>query len=119
MTKMKIIFIEDERIIAKIMGKFLQKMGHEPIASMTAKEGLEELEKQSSEISLIIIDYHLPDMECAELVSKIRKINESIPIIVSTGEIASSIQKELGVEGALQKPFDFMKFKTTVELNLQ
>ena len=108
MKKEKILIIDDEKDIIKLISYNLEKEGYRIISALDGERGLEIIFKEKPD--LIILDLMLPGLDGLEL-CKILKRNEetsSIPIIMLTakGEEADIvIGLELGADDYITKPF--------------
>ena len=108
MPNSKILIIEDEKSISKLVRYNLEKSGFECITTITAEDGFEILDKE--EVVLIILDIMLPKMDGLEA-CKILKQNKRfshIPIILLTAkgeEVDKVVGFELGADDYVVKPF--------------
>lgn len=118
MNKKKVLIIDDEAALLKIMGRFLAKLGYEAILVETGPKGLDLFSQDPAGFSDVILDYSLPDLPCDVIISQLRKLSTNVKIILSTGFTATEIQREkqLAVNGTLQKPFTFDDFKKVLEI---
>ena len=101
----KILIVEDEQNLNKILQDYLCHYGFECISSLTGKEALEFWKSQNPD--LILLDLNLPDMDGLDIVREIRRENP-VPIIIVTArdeEIERLIGLELGSDDYISKPF--------------
>ncbi len=80
-------------------------MGHEAIGAGTAARALEVAEQR--DIEVVLLDLGLPDMGGLDLLPRLLQIDESLAVVVVTGEssIASVVEAmKLGAQGFLAKP---------------
>jgi len=101
----KILIIDDDLSICKILSKFLQKSGYEVATALSGKQALLLLKKQS--FDLVVCDYNLGDINGLQILSKINELYpQSIVIFISGyGNIQTAV--DLVKEGAyhfLTKP---------------
>lgn len=82
MQKGKLLIIDDEDRLRKLLSRILQLEGYEVFEAATAKEGLKKLEQETFEV--IISDVKLPDSNGIELTKKIKTNWPSTEIIVLT-----------------------------------
>ena len=104
-TMKKILVVEDEPSILDNITYALQTEGFEPLCCGTGKDAREFLDKEN--ISLIILDIGLPDVNGFDLLRDIRK-KTSIPVIVVTArsdEIDRIVGLEIGADDYVTKPF--------------
>jgi len=102
---LKILVIDDEPPIRKLLRMGLTTQGYEISEAPNGKESLELLAQKPD---LVILDLGLPDMEGLELLRMIRARNESVPIVVlsSRGDEAGKVQAlDLGADDYVTKPF--------------
>lgn len=101
----KILIVEDEQNLNKILQDYLCHYGFECISALTGKEALEFWKSQNPD--LILLDLNLPDMDGLDIVREIRRENP-VPIIIVTArdeEIERLIGLELGSDDYISKPF--------------
>ena len=101
----KVLVIDDEPPIRKLLRMGLSAHGYEVIEAPNGRISLELLEQKPD---LVILDLGLPDMQGLELLRMIRARNEGVPIVVlsSRGDEAGKVQAlDLGADDYLTKPF--------------
>ncbi len=82
--KKKILFVDDEEEDLQFWGKKLEEEGYEVIKSLTGKRALVIL-FENKEISLVILDILLPDIDGITILRKIKNdINPGLPVIMHT-----------------------------------
>ncbi len=105
----KILVIEDEGDLAKVLKKRLTSSGFEVIISLDAYQGIEAAHKEKPD--LIILDLMMPAGGGQTVLKnlKISKDTMSIPVVVITGTKNEELKNEIlaqGVEAYLEKPYD-------------
>jgi len=104
----KILVVDDEpavRIVAEIV---LRRLNFDPILASDGRDGLQQVAKYGSELSAIITDLHMPVMGGLDFVRALRRIEPSMPVLVTSGRLEESEQEEctrLDVLGIIEKPF--------------
>ena len=111
----KLLVIDDEPTLLKIMGRFLSKLKVDAELAENGQAGLEKLRSSPKDFKGVVVDYSLPDISCGELVGEIRKVNAEIKIILSTGFATDELHDEIQFDAALQKPFSFGDFKSLID----
>ena len=106
MEKIKILVVDDESRMRKLVKDFLGREGYQVLE---AGDGLEAMEAFYAEkdIALIILDVMMPKMDGWEVCREIRK-NSKVPIIMLTArgdERDELLGFELGVDEYISKPF--------------
>jgi two-component system, NtrC family, response regulator AtoC len=108
---MKILVIDDEEALVKILSKFLTQYKHEVFPAHTGAEGLEKSSLLKPD--LILLDLHLPDMLGTEVLTKLNENANKASVVVITGEgsVDSAVSAmKMGAEDYLEKPIDLEKF---------
>lgn len=109
MSKEHVLIVEDDRMQATLLSRLLNLNG---IASTTAAEGskaLETLEQSDTNISAIILDILLPDMNGMEVMREVVQRFPEHPVIFLTAiaDTKNAIEAtKLGAFDYIVKPFD-------------
>src|SRR6266496_952326 len=98
----KILVVDDDKDMCSLLERFLSKHGFEVIVSFNGKRALEVLEENN--ISLVLTDFRLEDMDGKTLLTKIKKTQPDLPIIIITGYSDIKIAVEVIKIGA----FDYV-----------
>jgi two-component system, NtrC family, response regulator AtoC len=112
---MKVLIIDDEEAIARILSKFIQQEGHEAFSASNGAEGLERADLLKPD--LILLDLHLPDMGGLDILSRLndRKSKAQVVMITGEGSVDSAVQAmKMGAENYLEKPLNVEKLKIVI-----
>lgn len=112
----KILVVDDERPVIKLMEKVFSKQGYETRSAESAEEALELLEHET--IHVMFLDLNLPGMNGVELCREIRKQMPMALIYAITGyaslfELSSC--REAGFDDYFRKPVDIKTLTRTAE----
>jgi DNA-binding NtrC family response regulator len=113
---MKILILDDEESLVKILSKTLQQMGHEVFPAHTATEGIEK--HQIIQPDMLLLDIHLPDLDGMEVLEKLNQAYNACSVVIITGggSVDSAVQAmKLGAEDYLEKPIDPGKLRLVVK----
>ena len=103
---MRLLLVEDERKVSDLVARALRAESH---AVDVAEDGARGWElAQSYAYDLIILDLMLPRLAGEELLRRIRRANQQVPILVLTARAATAdkVQNfEAGTDDYLTKPF--------------
>lgn len=103
-----ILLVDDDHEVSRsIMGLFDSGKFH--FTHIDSGEGAEDFFKQKGEVDVVMLDVNLPAMSGLELLKKIREKNESLPVIIISGNVSTDNAIEAMREGAfeyLPKPFE-------------
>lgn len=113
----KILLIDDEPDIVKVIMFRLKKTGHEVIFAHNGKEGWDLLSREKPD--LVLLDHLMPELSGGELCARAKADDtlKNIPIILLSACADVVIHKaaEFGADGYLIKPFDSSKLLQTVQ----
>lgn len=106
MDKLKILVVDDESRMRKLVRDFLEREGY---AVLEAGDGMEAMDifYEEKDIALIILDVMMPKMDGWEVCREVRK-NSKVPIIMLTArsdERDELLGFDLGVDEYISKPF--------------
>ncbi len=114
--KIKVLVVDDEKIIRDFFGKLLTLQGIEVVC---AENGYKAIElSRNTKFDLYFIDVRMPGLNGLETYRQIRKINPNAQAVLMTGyaveEILQQAQKE-GVYASIHKPFDISEMRRIVD----
>ena len=106
MKNFKILVIDDESRMRKLVRDFLIKKNYEVLEASNGEEAM-EIFYNDKEIDLLILDIMMPKMDGWQVCREVRK-NSKVPIIMLTAksdERDELLGFELGVDEYITKPF--------------
>lgn len=106
MEQLKILVVDDETRMRKLIGDFLKKNGYQVIEAADGSEALDIFFEQQ-DIALIILDIMMPKMDGWQVCKELRAYSK-VPIIMLTAkseERDELLGFELGVDEYITKPF--------------
>ncbi|MEQ8188728.1 MAG: response regulator [Candidatus Eremiobacterota bacterium] len=113
----KILVIDDDLNIIKLMTYVLKKEKYEVITARNGQDGLKLVKDFNP--SLIVLDLMMPVMNGFKFLEQFRSITiEDIPVIVTTARgYTQEIEKimDAGASAYIEKPFDRNVFLDTVK----
>jgi two-component system, OmpR family, KDP operon response regulator KdpE len=115
----RILVIDDERSIRKLLEISLNAEGYEVIPTKTGKEGLLEAANRNPDV--IILDLGLPDMQGIDVLKKLKN-KASTPVIILTVKDADAEKVALldaGADDYLTKPFSVDELNARVRVALR
>ncbi|MFC1585866.1 PleD family two-component system response regulator, partial [Fibrobacterota bacterium] len=85
---MKVLVADDEKVALKMIEGALEVLGHEMLPASTGREAMEILEKEYKHIRLLILDWHMPEMNGFEVLQKAKADDRyrHIPVLMQTME---------------------------------
>ncbi len=112
-----ILLVDDEEGIREIGVNTLSRFGYNVITASNGKQAIETFETFSNQISLVILDLLMPEMDGITCMKELLKLEPSTAILITTGHSYDQFEKtvhELGAKGLLRKPYDTGQLITTV-----
>ena len=106
MDKLKILVVDDESRMRKLVKDFLTRSGYTVVEAADGMEAMDIFYEQN-DIALIILDVMMPKMDGWQVCREVR-MHSKVPIIMLTarGEERDELQGfELGVDEYISKPF--------------
>ncbi|KKQ93863.1 MAG: response regulator receiver domain protein [candidate division CPR2 bacterium GW2011_GWC1_39_9] len=95
---MKILVVEDERILAQILSKSFNLLGHEVILAFNGEDGLRKAQTEP-DIKLILLDLMLPIKDGFQVLKELKSDpkTKDIPVVI-TSNIAEEAKIKEGIE---------------------
>ena len=113
----KILIIEDEAAIRRVLSKILSEENDAYIVE-DAEDGLQGLEKiKNNDYDLVLCDIKMPKMDGVEVLEAVKKIKPEIPMVMISGhgDMETAIQTmRLGAFDYISKPPDLNRLLNTV-----
>jgi signal transduction histidine kinase len=117
-TEINILIVEDSAIQAELLRRILSAHKYNTIMAVNGRVGLEKL--MTSDISLVVSDIAMPEMDGFELCRKIKddKTLKTVPVILLTQlsdpkEIIKGL--DVGADNYITKPYDVKHLLSSIE----
>ncbi len=119
--KPSVLIVDDKHEMLKLLERII--CSELDVEIRSADSGKKALDIISSEpVSIVIADVKMPGMDGIELLRRIRKINESVVVIMMTayGTIETAVEAlKLGAYDFVSKPFDEERLVHTIRMALE
>ena len=118
--KMRILIVEDERMINDIIARTLRKENYSVDSCFDGQEALDYI--FSAEYDVLILDIMLPKLDGFEVLKRIRNKGIQTPVLFLTAR--ESVQDRVkgldyGADDYLIKPFDFEELLARIRVILR
>ena len=112
----KILIVDDEHLVRWSVRRYLEAEGFVAIDAASGHEALEILAKEN--ISILITDLIMPEMNGVELIRNAKEVNPELPILVITANDSSGLVNSATEAGAIRtfnKPIPFRELVGAVQ----
>jgi len=116
MSPQRVLVVDDEAKMQRILEMMLRKMGHEAVCADSGEAALREL--QAAPFDLVLSDLRMSGMSGLDLLRTLREAGNDVPLIVMTayGTIESAVHAmKLGASEYIVRPFDVDALELTIE----
>ena len=121
MNKLKILVVDDESRMRKLVKDFLVKQNYEVMEAGDGSEAL-DIFFANQDIVLIVLDVMMPKMNGYDVCKNIRLVKPKVPILMLTakGTIHDKTEGfDVGADDYLVKPFDNAELLVRIEAVLR
>jgi two-component system NtrC family response regulator len=116
MKPLRVLIIDDERVICDACRLVLAEKGHGVDHRLTGKAGLLAIERGTYDI--VLLDMKLPDIDGTEILKAVRERTPAPCVVVMTGyaTMSNAVKAmKLGAADYLAKPFTDVELIKTIE----
>jgi DNA-binding response OmpR family regulator len=117
-----VLVVDDEPIVAEVVGRYLRRDGFAVLSASTGPEGLAAALDQANAPQAIVLDVMLPGMDGLEVCRQLRQSHVTAPIILLTarGEEADRVGGlGIGADDYVVKPFSPAEVVARVKAQLR
>jgi signal transduction histidine kinase/ActR/RegA family two-component response regulator len=108
-----ILLVDDDKIVRSVAKQLIKRTGFGVIECASGVEAISVYKSRRSEIAVVILDLKMAGMSGQETFRELRKADEKLPVIISSGFGKDSDIQELKFDALvyfLQKPYDLSEF---------
>lgn len=120
MSKPKILIIEDEQKISRVLQLELEYENYETDVADNGKDALRLMEEK--EWDLVLLDIMIPELSGLEVLRRVRRFDEDTPVILLTArdEIHDKVSGlDLGANDYITKPFQIEELLARIRVHLR
>ena len=111
----RVLLIDDDAGIRESMRMPLEYEGYEYAAAASAEEGLAAIQRESPDI--VFLDIKMPGMDGLDALSKIKAIDEALPVVMISAHGNAQVGMDATKRGAddfIEKPFGAERLLVTI-----
>ena len=104
-----ILVVEDNKTNQLIAKSLLEQEGYSIILADDGDKGVAAFREHSGEISLVLMDLHMPVLNGYDASLRIKEIAPAVPIIALTADVVDGVREKCeqhGITDYISKPFD-------------
>lgn len=120
MTGEKILIVDDEEGLRRLLVRVLGKEGFQAVAVGSGSEAMAQV--AAEDFDLVITDIQMPGMTGLELMRRLKEFDATLPVIVMTayGTVENAVEAlRIGAYDYLTKPFESDELRLTVAKALE
>lgn len=107
--KEHLLLVDDEEALTSLMQEELKELGYQVTPAYNGRQALDLIRSMPQKFDLVITDQTMPEMTGYQLAKALQNDSCAIPIILISGfshAMNPEKNRQLGIKGALMKPFD-------------
>ncbi|MHB8106311.1 MAG: PAS domain S-box protein [Candidatus Cryosericum sp.] len=106
-----VLVVEDEPVVSAVTQSLLTRAGCNVLTAVDGASALRTLREHGDNITLVLLDMTMPGLTTEEIVSEVRRMYPTLPVLLTSGFAPSDTVTQLldtgSVQGFLPKPYDF------------
>ena len=113
----RVLLVDDEEMVATVAKELLEALGYEPLVARSGEEALDLYRAEKDRIDLVILDMIMPGMSGGETYDKLREINPTVRVLLSSGYSMNGEAEKImqnGCCGFIQKPYSMKDLSVKV-----
>lgn len=103
-----LVLVDDDPLVLEGLREVFEEAGFAVRFSKSAVEALDIVRTHGCAVQLVLLDYHLDEMDGVQLARELRSMGSSAPVVILTGDnhpAVAEAQKIGLIEASLTKPF--------------
>lgn len=114
-----VLLIDDEPAVRLVTQKLLAELGRRVVTAECGQRGIDLFVERRRDIDLVLLDLTMPDLSGAEVLARLRRIEPSVNVVITSGFQPSDAQyltSEPNVVGFLEKPHTLANLEAVLGL---
>ncbi len=104
-----VLVVDDESTVREFSHEILKQEGYRVRVASGGCEALEILDANHSEISVMVLDWSMPDLGAEEVLAEMSERRFKVPVVLASGHLEEDARARLpenSIRSFLKKPFD-------------
>ena len=114
MTVRRVLFIDDDKGILRVLNKYFESRGYQTFSALTGREGINTFHRVSPDVT--VLDLHMPDISGLNVLEELRRKRPMVIMLTGDGEVENAVEAmRHGAENFLTKPIELSHLEAVVE----
>lgn len=103
-----VLLVDDEVVIRDVGRQMLIHIGYTVLTASDGREALEVYRDSQAQISVVLLDMSMPDLDGVDTFRALRRINPLVKVLISSGYAEKDVEqkfKDEAVTGFIAKPY--------------
>ena len=103
-----ILLVDDEEVVLDVGSTMLERAGFKVRTATDGRKALEVFRRYQGDIVCVVLDLMMPNMDGVETLGELRRIQEDVKVVLSSGYHEQDVTERLagaGFAGFLKKPY--------------
>ncbi len=112
-----VLLVDDEESVRSVGERMLRLLGFTVATASGGREALRLFRERPDEVTLVVLDLTMPDMDGEETLDALRQVRSDVPVVLSSGYSELEVMqrfKEKSVSGFIQKPYEMSTLRETL-----
>lgn len=105
-----VLLVDDEPMVIDVTSIMLERAGLQVLAASSGQEAIDIFRNGGRKVDCVLLDLAMPGMNGDDVIKQLRKIDEDVPVILSSGHFQPRTEERLdadGLAGVIQKPYEW------------
>lgn len=109
------MLVDDETLTRGATRRVLERMGYSVLEANTGMKALKIYDEKKRDISVVLLDLIMPDMDGAEVARRLKGMNPQVRIVICSGYPQESAATTYGATAFLSKPFTVQQLAAVID----
>ena len=114
-----VLLVDDEALLLSVGVRMLRHLGFEALTASSGLQALDVFKKHREEIRIVVLDWTMPEMDGAETLAQMRRLDAAVPVIIVSGHAPDDLQRRLSgrrVAAIVRKPYNLDEILAAMQM---